>query len=418
MKRSALMLMAFTGILLCVLPSAAAFTLDIFGNANMDDTINADDIAYLQGIINGTNKETELADANYDGKIDQLDLAQIDEIIRGEEKNLTIIQYIKPSSALEVTRTPVKVPLPIKSIAALSGTYGPEMLCVLGDADKIIAVTDSAKTRGEIRGMVKDKTVVGSTFEWDMEKILQLKPDVVLAYASYDFSQQRKNLEAAGITLIQMNFHKPETYAGEVRSLGWLLGKKERVEELISFEEEHLDLIDEKLKGLKDSEKPRVYAESYKDLQYSAGSTSVTAAIKPCGGFNIFEELNGTNNDIDQEMVISKNPQVILKMTFNTYIPASGYDAENTTQVAAKIKDIENRTGWSNIDAVKDGRVYIISSDASSIHPSIFNSYVAKWLHPDLFKDMDPVEIHKEWLQKFLGIDFKGVYAYPLLEES
>ncbi|MHB8117926.1 MAG: ABC transporter substrate-binding protein [Methanothrix sp.] len=416
MKRSALMLMALSGVLLCVLPSAAAFTLDIFGNANMDDTINADDIAYLQGIINGTNKETELADANYDGKIDQLDLAQIEEIIRGEEKNLTIIQYIKPSSAPEVTRTPVKVPLPIKSIASLSGTYGPEMLCVLGDADKIIAVTDSAKTRGEIRGMVKDKPVVGSTFEWDLEKILQLKPDVVLAYASYDFSQQRKTLEAAGITLIQMNFHKPETYAGEVISLGWLLGKKERVEELISFENEHLDLIEERLLGLKDSEKPRVYAESYKDLQYSAGSTSVTAAIKPCGGINIFEELNGTNNEIDQEMVISENPQVILKMTFNTYIPASGYDAENTTQVAAKVKDIENRTGWSNIDAVKDGRVYIISSDASSIHPSIFNSYVAKWLHPDLFKDMDPVALHNEWLQKFLGIEFKGVYGYPLLE--
>jgi len=218
MKGSALMLMALAGVLLCALPSAAAFTLDIFGNANMDDTINADDAAYVQGIINGTNKETELADANYDGKIDPLDIAQIEEIMQGTVKNLTIIQYLKPSSAPEVARTPVKVPLPIKSIAALSGTYGPEMLCVLGDADKIIAVTDSAKTRGEIRDMVEDKPVVGSTFEWDLEEILQLKPDVVLAYASYDFSQQRKTLEAAGITMIQMNFHKPETYAGEVRS--------------------------------------------------------------------------------------------------------------------------------------------------------------------------------------------------------
>jgi hypothetical protein len=29
---------------------------------------------------------------------------------------------------------------------------------------------------------------------------------------------------------------------------------------------------------------------------------------------------------------------------------------------------------------------------------------------------MDPVAIHNEWLQKFLGEDFKGVYGYPLLE--
>jgi len=401
-------------VLLCSAPVAADFTLDIFGNANMDDTINADDIVFVQGIINGTNKETELSDANYDGKIDQKDVAQIDEIMRGVEKNLTIIQYLKPSTAPEVARTPVKINLPIKSIAALSGTYGPEMLCVLGVKDKIIAVTDSAKTRGEMRDMIKDKPVVGSTFEWDMEKILQLKPDVVLAYASYDFSEQRKTLEDAGITLVQMNFHKPETYEGEVRSLGWLLDRKERVEELIDFENEHLSLIEERVKGLKDSEKPRVYAESYKDLQYGA-TGSVSAAIDPCGGINIFADLNGTK-DIDSEKVISENPQVILKMTFNTYIPASGYDAKNTTQMEAKIKDIENRTGWSNMDAVKDGRVYIISSDASSIHPSIFNSYVAKWLHPDLFKDVDPVAVHSEWLQKFLGIEFKGVYGYPLLK--
>jgi len=400
-------LIDLASVLLYAAPAAADFTLDIFGNANMDDTINADDIAYLQGIINGTNKETELADANYDGKIDQLDLAQIEEIIRGEEKNLTIIQYIKPSSAPEMARTPVKVPLPIESIAALSGTYGPEMLCVLGDTDKIVAVTNTAANRGEIRDMIKDKPGVGATFEWDLEKVLQIHPDVVLGYASYDYSEQRKTLEAAGITLIQMNFHKPETYAVEVRSLGWLLGKKERVEELISFENEHLDLIEERLLGLKDSEKPRVYAESYKDLQYSAGSTSVTAAIKPCGGINIFEELNGSNNEIDPEQVISDNPQVILKMTSHNDMPNSGYDAGNTTQMAAKVKDMENRTGWSKIDAVKDDRVYIITGDAASIHPSIFNSYVAKWLHPELFKDIDPVEIQREWLQKFLGIELR-----------
>ncbi|RPH74166.1 hypothetical protein EHM76_04030, partial [bacterium] len=183
--------------------------------------------------------------------------------------------------------------------------------------------------RGEIRDLIKDKTTVGSTFEWDMEKILQLKPDVVLAYASYDYSKQREILQAAGITLIQMNFHKPEAYAGEARNIGWLLGKKERVEKLISFEKDQLDLIDEKLKGLKDSEKPSVYAESYKDLQCSSGSTSVTAAIKPCGGINIFEDLNSTNNEIDPEKVISENPQVILKMTAHNYILGSGYDAED-----------------------------------------------------------------------------------------
>ena len=54
--------------------SAADFTLQIFGNANMDDTINELDIEYVQGIIDGSKDKTELADANYDGKIDEEDI--------------------------------------------------------------------------------------------------------------------------------------------------------------------------------------------------------------------------------------------------------------------------------------------------------------------------------------------------------
>lgn len=415
MKKHFITQMIIAGALLCVLSSAEAFTLDIFGNANMDDTINADDIAYIQGILNGSSKETELADANYDGKIDLQDISQIEAIIQGDEKNLTIIQYIKTPSDSEVVRTPVTVPLPIKGVAAMSGTYGPEMLCVLGDADKIVAVTNTASGRGELYDMIKDKPGAGSTFEWDMEKLLTLHPDVVMGYATYDHSEQRKTLQAAGITLIQMNFNRPEYYAGEAKILGWLLGKQSRSEELVDFEEKYMDLIDERVSELDEAKKPRVYAESYKDLQYSGGSTSVTASIKPCGGINIFEELNGSNNDIDPEMVISKNPQVILKMTSHNDMPDSGYNAENTTQMDAKVKDIENRTGWGNIDAVKDGRVYIITSDLASIHPSLFNLYVAKWLHPEMFEDIDPVEIQREWLQKFLGVEFKGVFGYPLL---
>lgn len=92
----------------------------------------------------------------------------------------------------------------------------------------------------------------------------------------------------------------------------------------------------------------------------------------------------------------------------------SGYDATNTSEMEKKIADIENRTGWDHIDAVKNGQVYVITSDAASIHPSIFHAYIAKCLHPEEFKDLDPVAVHQEWLQKFLGIEYKGVYAFPL----
>ena len=49
---------------------AADFTLNIFGNANMDYIIDERDIAYIEDIIGGSKEPTDLADADGDGNID------------------------------------------------------------------------------------------------------------------------------------------------------------------------------------------------------------------------------------------------------------------------------------------------------------------------------------------------------------
>ena len=55
-------------IIFTILPSAAYdFTLGVFGNANMDDTIDEGDIASVREIIAGTKDVTEFADADNNG---------------------------------------------------------------------------------------------------------------------------------------------------------------------------------------------------------------------------------------------------------------------------------------------------------------------------------------------------------------
>ena len=47
---------------------------------------------------------------------------------------------------------------------------------------------------------------------------------------------------------------------------------------------------------------------------------------------------------------------------------------------------------------------------------------MAKWLHPEIFQDLDPQEIQQEYLNKFQGIDYDlnkyGAFVYPPLNES
>ncbi|MCD6145178.1 MAG: hypothetical protein J7J03_02090, partial [Methanosarcinales archaeon] len=79
-------------LLLLALPSTASdYTLDVFGNANGDDTINMQDVTYTELIILEYRDRTDLADAKYDGGINILDVTQIELIILGREKELTLI---------------------------------------------------------------------------------------------------------------------------------------------------------------------------------------------------------------------------------------------------------------------------------------------------------------------------------------
>jgi len=413
MRRAVPKILTFLISALCIslisMPaSAASYTLGIFGNANMDGTIDEEDIEYLKGIITGENEPTELADANYDGKIDEDDISQTELIIRGEADELTLLQYIGYPE--ELTEEPVTIPMPIERIAAIGGTYGPETLCAFGEEDRIVGVLQSAKERRELEPFLKDKPAVGtSTFTWDLEKILEQDPDIVLAYAFRYFPEYDDQLQASGIPLVQMDFYQPEKYSQEIRNLGWILGDQERAEELIEFEQQHLDLIKERTGELE--KRPKVYAEWYADYQAVGPDNANNDAITIGGGVNIFQDATTKYPEIDSETVIVRNPQVIIKCSNS--LDLFGYGVKDAGPLEELKGEMVNRPGWENIDAISNDRVYIISTYSHSIHPSVYYSYFAKCIHPELFEDIDPDEIYREWLQKFLGVEFAGLYAYP-----
>jgi iron complex transport system substrate-binding protein len=40
-------------------------------------------------------------------------------------------------------------------------------------------------------------------------------------------------------------------------------------------------------------------------------------------------------------------------------------------------------------------------------------SYLAKWFYPEKFPDLDPEAIHKEYLERFQGLKYQGIFVYP-----
>ncbi|MDW5562048.1 MAG: ABC transporter substrate-binding protein [Methanomassiliicoccus sp.] len=119
-------------------PSASS-RLWVYGNANEDDYINDADVTYLQGIIDGKNSSTTLADANCDGIVDQNDVGYLKKIINGDDME---VFYINNYNKIAVVHWPVnKI-----ATAYCSGAQAVEV----ANATSKIAIADNFITKNYV----------------------------------------------------------------------------------------------------------------------------------------------------------------------------------------------------------------------------------------------------------------------------
>ena len=382
------------------------YVLEIYGNANEDDTIDMGDVVYTKLAIFGKKPKTELCDAKYDGRINVLDVIQTKLIILGKEKELTIID-----SADGI----VTVKKLIKRIVC--GSYQPtEVIRALSEKDKIVGIYSSSK-KSEFFQEFSEIPSIGSSSSPDYEKILELQPDVVFITKFWKgWVDVTDTFESLGIKVVCFDFLDPETFVDEVRKTGYILDKKDRAEELIDFSyQEFMGTIEERVKELSVEDKPKVYYE-YAPYYALAGGAAWHRHIVMAGGINIFANEPGRALKVDPEAVIERNPDIIVRLSSR----GGGYNKGDTTEHKAIRDEIMNRPELQNVNAVKTGRVYIAGGDmvftGSPRHFAAIG-YLAKWFHPTLFEDLDPKAIHQEYLTRFhqglnIDLDEKGVFVY------
>mgnify|MGYP003792481359 CR=1 FL=1 len=403
--------------MLCVLlafgsAGASDYSLEIFGNANMDETIDERDITYVEGIIKGTNAATNLSDANYDGKVDEKDITQIEQTISGEEKEITII--CNPPNGKIVT-----IKKPVERIAVLTPDSA-EALVALDSEDKVVGVPNGLTPMELTFPLLSKLQAVAAGHEPDCEAIINLNPDVIITYGSSpDPSKLDDNLEGTNITVIRLDCWKPEYITGDIKKLGYMLGKETNADELIAFQTKYLEIIKDRLEEIPEDERPRVYLEGYGDYSTWSKGWGIHWLCALAGGTNIAADLPGSNPEIDSEWVLEQNPDIIVKVTSAS---VAGYEITDHSQIKEIWEAMISRPGWDSTIAVNNEKVYAMSRDMCYGTDYVIGLiYLAKWFHPDLFEDLDPQAIHQEYLTRFQHLDYDldkhGVFVYPPLEE-
>lgn len=391
---------------LSIFPSFGdSFTLQIYGNANLDDVIDESDITYIQDIIKGDKSSTIFADVNRDGKVDQADADLTEKIIKDEEETITLID--------SANRT-VSVEYPIKDMVSLSENSA-EFIKILGAEDRLTGIVQNVADKTVFFPDICSLPVVKSGSTTDYEKVLSMHPKVAFSY-EYNANEDAKKLEPH-TTVIGLAFYKPKTMAQETAELGYLLGKEDEAYEFIDFYESYLKDIAEKEDTIPDNEKARVYFER-NDFVTAGNGSGTNEMCLMAGGKNIAESLGTSSSPtVDQEWVIKENPDVMIKIVNhgNKYM---GYEKDNDTSLVELRESLLNRTGAQNINAVNNDRVFIMS-DSIMTKASYFVgiAYFAKIFYPDLFMDLDPEKVHQEYLTRFQRLDYNlqehGIFVYP-----
>jgi iron complex transport system substrate-binding protein len=232
------------------------------------------------------------------------------------------------------------------------------------------------------------------------ETIMNINPDVVIDRSGTDGQIGDELLTrqemfgslpviAVDYSMIYVNESDPT-----IEYLGELLDSKEQAEDLIEFRTSVFDEINSKVSEIPDDEKVRVYyAEGPTGLKTDPTDSVHSQVIELCGGVNVADcpLTPGIGmTEVSMEQIIEWQPEVII--TSNAQFYSSVY----------------SDSLWTDVDAVKNERVYLVPTNPfcwidrpPGPHVILGTAWTAKSLYPELFEDMDMEQLTRDFYSQF-----------------
>jgi len=179
-----------------------------------------------------------------------------------------------------------------------------EKLYLLGAQDRLVGVTTYCERPPEARAKEK----VGNVTQVNMEKIVELKPDLVVA-TSLTERRAVLGLKRLGIRVIV--FNEPRSYEEMNRQfleLGRIVGREREAEGIVRAAERRVDVIKKRVRGLP---RPKVFIQlGAKPLFAATKDSFVNDFIELAGGTNIAREAK--TGFVSREEVLRQDPDIII----------------------------------------------------------------------------------------------------------
>jgi iron complex transport system substrate-binding protein len=265
-------------------------------------------------------------------------------------------------------------------IVSLAPSITP-ILYELGVGDKIVGLTSYDDYPYNFTAWFEagNMTCVGGFSTPNLEAIIGVQPDII--FTSDVNTETIPRMRELGFKVVVLSAESVEGVYRDIQIVGDATGAGAKATETINELRQQISAIQEKIAAAEITEKPTVYYEVYYSTQgiMTAGSaTWLNDVITLAGGVNIFADQAAEFPYTSSEVIIARNPTVIILPTnMGTGTPSYG-----------SVADVKARGGWYAIDAIKNDRLYVIDQNIMS-EPGVLIAEqvqaVAECLYPQLF---------------------------------
>lgn len=185
--------------------------------------------------------------------------------------------------------------------------------------------------------------IIGDAFRIDLERLVAMRPDVVLAWDGGTPKPLIEEITALGIRVVTLRADTLADISENLRTIGALAGS-------VTAAREAADRFDARLTALRKdyAQRTRVrvyYQVAERPLFTIGGAHSLNDAIALCGGVNVFSDIDHPAPAVDVESVLGRNPEVIVGGLHP--LPEPG----DLGALAAWLQ-------WEGVAAVQQGHVY------------------------------------------------------------
>jgi iron complex transport system substrate-binding protein len=280
---------------------------------------------------------------------------------------VAFVTFVSFVSFVPAQRPPTRI---ISLVPALT-----EMLFAIGAGPEVVAVSSYDTDPPEVLRLPK----VGALLDPDVERILSLKPHLVLVYGSQtDLTEQ---LARAGISSFSYRHGGLAHVLVTIRALGERTGHREEAGRLAADIENRLDTVARRVAGRPRLRTLLVFGREHRTLRQiyvSGGRGFLHDMLEVAGGDNVFADADQESLQVSTETILARRPEAILEIR-----------ATDPPDEAELAEELRSWAPLASVPAVRNRRVLLIAGRSLVVPgPRVAEGVdrMARALHPEAFR--------------------------------